>query len=119
MKVSDAGSGTSPFGAGRQVGSFAGCSFYNPNSLILGVETVSLGKMALNAALVSFNSCVSGGFGVFFVECSPVIHCQSHISVGLFSHSWKTVSQNYVSLANYVSTILDPSQLNKCEGVHI
>lgn len=62
----DAGSGTSPLGAGGQVGSFAGYSFCNPNSLILGVETVSLGKMALTAALVSFDSCASG---VFFFFC--------------------------------------------------
>lgn len=74
MKVSDAGSGASPLGAGRQVGSFAEHSFCHPNSLILGVETVSLGKMAVNAALVSFDSCASG---VFLVKCSPVIHCQS------------------------------------------
>lgn len=68
MKVSDAGSGASPLGPGRQVGSFAGYSFCNPNSLILGVETVSLGKIALNAELVSVDSCASG---VFFLLNVP------------------------------------------------
>lgn len=70
LKVSDAGSGTCPLGAGRHVGSFAGYSFCNPNSLILGVGTVILGKMALNAALVSFDSCASGGF-FFFLSNVP------------------------------------------------